>query len=90
VTNVTQAEYHYIDVFRVIRSAGRSDVAKARAVAQFVADEVYSAIEQARAEAIEQAWDKARGTNADLCKTPLQTYRLMLDAIRSLSAAQEG
>jgi hypothetical protein len=50
VTNVTQAEYHYIDVFRVIRSAGRSDVAKARAVAQFVADEVYSAIEQARAD----------------------------------------
>lgn len=33
-------EWHYIDLFRIIRAAGRSDKAKAQAAAEYVANEL--------------------------------------------------
>jgi hypothetical protein len=40
------------------------------------------------AEAFEKVFKKARGTNADLCKTPSESYQVMLAAIRSLIEPQ--
>jgi hypothetical protein len=37
-----------------------------------------------RKQAFEEAYDKVRGTNADLCKTPVAAYRLMMDALLKL------
>jgi hypothetical protein len=44
---------------------------------------------QIRADERWRAYEAARGTNADLCKTAGGAYRLMLDAIRSLSPVEE-
>jgi hypothetical protein len=44
--------------------------------------------ESVRKEAFEEAYDKARGTNADLCKTPVAAYRVMLDALLALKGSR--
>lgn len=46
------------------------------------AEEVEREYEKGVRAGLVMAYDKARGTNADLCKSPGQTYRLMLEAIR--------
>lgn len=42
---------------------------------------------EAVAAAYAKAWDVARGTNADLCKSPAAAYRLILDALKKLADA---
>lgn len=86
-------DWHYIDLFRVIRAAGNSDAAKARAAAEYVASEVSTA----RAEALEEAANKAR----DLYLFPPPTSRAarfhqrvtqdaISDAIRALVSDDGG
>lgn len=48
-----------------------------------------AAIQKARADALGDAYDKLRGTNADLCKTPGAAYRLMLDTLHSLTENEQ-
>lgn len=48
MTNITDPDWHYIDVFRIIRSAGRKDVDKAQAIARYVANCVKEAVTEKR------------------------------------------
>ena len=64
-------EWHYIDLFRVIRKAGGSDAAKARAASRYIADEMAIALttmaerDRALREALGEAIDVFEGMNDD-------------------------